>query len=268
VEKNRNPEGDKMRFYHQIIAALIVCLPLSASGCAAENDYKKGVEALDKQDYDQAIRRLTKVVENDPKNADAWNARGFAYQQKKEFDKAIGDFNQAVRWDPKHALAFNNRGNTYLEKKNYRKALADYNQAIRLEPKDIEYLNNRGICYRRMGQYQKAMADHRHAIRLDPKHPNGYNCLAWLWSVSPKKEVRDCKKAVEYAEKACKLSNWKNPYYLDTLAAAYAEAGDFKNAVKFQEKALTNQEFVDRYGKAAKIRVKQYKAKKPYRENK
>jgi tetratricopeptide (TPR) repeat protein len=255
-----------MRLFHQFLPTLILCLFFSVSRCATEEEFNKGVEALENHDYDQAIRRFTKVVKNDPKNADAWNSRGFAYQQKKEFDKAIGDFNQAVRWDPKHALAFNNRGNAYLEKKDFRKALADYSQAIRLEPKDIEYFNNRGICYRKMGQYQKAIADHQKTIRLNPKHPIGYNGLAWLWSVSPKKEVRNGTKAVEYAKKACELSDWKNPFYLDTLAAAYAEAGNFKEAVKFQEKALNFQEFVDRFGKAARIRVKLYKAKKPYRE--
>jgi len=65
-----------------------------------------------------------------------------------------------------------------------------------------------------------------------------YNNLAWLFATAKVPGFRNGEKAVVLALKACELSEWKNPGYLDTLAASYARVGDFGNATKWQEKAL------------------------------
>jgi hypothetical protein len=79
--------------------------------------------------------------------------------------------------------------------------------------------------------------------------------------------LRESKKAVEYGIRACELSNWKDPFCLGTLAAAYAEAGKFSDAVKWQSRAL---DFSDIYGKSATEQARQrlllYEAHKPYYE--
>ncbi|MEK7842393.1 MAG: hypothetical protein AAB197_06930, partial [Deltaproteobacteria bacterium] len=73
-------------------------------------------------------------------------------------------------------------------------------------------------------------------------------------------------KALEYAKKACELTDWKDPYKLDTLAAAYAEAGQFDEAIKWQEKALEFPEYPKDEREKADLRLKLYKEGKPYRE--
>jgi len=65
-----------------------------------------------------------------------------------------------------------------------------------------------------------------------------YDNLAWLRATCPDQHGRDGKGAVESATKACELSAWRNPNHLATLAAAYAEAGDFANAVKWEQQAI------------------------------
>jgi tetratricopeptide (TPR) repeat protein len=113
----------------------------------------------------------------------------------------------------------------------------------------------------------KTLADFRQALRLDPKDPNSCNSLARLLATCPKADVRDGKKAVEYARKACELTGWKEAVYLDTLASAYAESGDFKQAVKWQKKALESSEkFPEKERDEMRARLKLYEQGKPYRE--
>ena len=79
----------------------------------------------------------------------------------------------------------------------------------------------------------------------------------------PRAKQGDGKSAVEFATRACQLTQWKDPAYLDTLAAAHAESGDFDPAVKWQTKAiglLTDRRETEDY----RTRLKLYQEKKPY----
>src|SRR5213595_440082 len=113
----------------------------------------------------------------------------------------------------------------------YDKAIADYDEVIRLDPKDVFAYIYRGCAYDDKGDYDKAIADYDEAIRLDPKYALPYNGFAWLLGTCPQVSFRDGKKAINYAIKAWELS--KDPAFLDTLAAAYAEAGDVKQGMKW-----------------------------------
>jgi tetratricopeptide (TPR) repeat protein len=95
------------------------------------------------------------------------------------------------------------------------------------------------------------------------------NDLAWLQATSTVAELRNGAKAIEYATKACKLTNWKNADYINTLAAAYAEAGDFGSAIKWQKEAinlLTEKEPAE-WRAEFDERLKLYQLGKPYRES-
>ena len=93
-----------------------------------------------------------------------------------------------------------------------------------------------------------------------------YNDLAWLLATTPNDSFRNGKQAVEFALKASQLTNQKSPTVLDTLAAAYAELGNFEEAVNSENKALTFSEFVQRSGNEARQRLQLYTEGKPYRE--
>ena len=213
--------------------------------------------------YDQAVEFYTARIRANPQ-ASTYIARGNIWSEKGEHDIAIADYGEAIRLDPKEASAYYNRGIAWSAKKDYEKAIADYGEAIRLDPKDARAYNNRGNAWQLQRDYEKAIADYGEAIRLDPKDAMAYHKRAWLWATCPDEKHRDGKRAVESATRACELSEWKDANDLDTLAAAYAESGDFAKAVEWQEKAhkLYSDEDKKKWGKLLDL----YRDKKPYRD--
>ena len=89
--------------------------------------------------------------------------------------------------------------------------------------------------------------------------------MAWFLSVCPDEDYRDGKKAVEYAEKALKMTGEKDWNFIDTVAAAYAENGEFDKAIELQKKAV---EYAPEKERASyESRLKLYESKKPYRSD-
>jgi hypothetical protein len=104
-------------------------------------------------------------------------------------------------------------------------------------------------------------------LKLHSSSADALAGLAWVFATCPKAELRDGKKAVEYAERACKLTEYKEATFLDTLAAAYAENGQIEQAVKTQKEALKSpDEFPKKELEKAKQRLKLYMEGKPYRK--
>jgi len=113
-------------------------------------------------------------------------------------------------------------------------------------------------------EYDKSIADYNEALRLNPADAYNWNARAWFAATCPDAKYRNGKNAVADATKACELTAWKNGGWIDTLAAAYAEAGDFESAVKWQ---TTSIELADEKSKAdLRSRFELYKAGKPYRQ--
>jgi tetratricopeptide (TPR) repeat protein len=216
----------------------------------------------------KAIAAFDEAIRLDRKLAPAYNNRGSAYHLKGNDDKAIADFDEAVRLDPKHALAYYNRGKLYGDKGDDDKAIADYDQAIRLDPNLAPAYVNRGSAYLAKEGYDKAIADYDETIRLDPNYALAYKRLAWLLGTCPQASFRSGKKAVEYAIKACDLSKWKDPSSVETLAAAYAEAGDFDLAIKWEMKYLETSNLSEKDAADAKSRLALYQVHKPYHAEK
>lgn len=163
-----------------------------------------------------------------------------------------------------------NETNELLDKKEYQKAIAVLDNSIERDAKAAWAYRLRAYAYRQKGEQDRAIADYTKAIDLEPQAPESYNGIAWLRATCSNDAVRNGKQAVEYAAKACELTKWDNPFYFDTLAAAYAESGQFEKAVAWQEKALSHPDFAKQVSESelaqAQHRAKLFKAMKPFRE--
>ena len=115
--------------------------------------------------------------------------------------------------------------------------IKDYSTAIALFPdKPFNYLG-RANAYSRMAQFDLAAKDHEKAIELKPRYAIVYNDAAWFFATCKDQKYRDGRKAVEFGKEAVSMNKDKAAYY-DTLAAAYAESGDFDKAVRMEKKAV------------------------------
>ena len=119
-------------------------------------------------------------------------------------------------------------------------------------------------AYLNLGKQAEAIADYEKAIKLEPKEEGVLNNLAWVLATSPDAKLRDGKRAIQLATQACELSDYKLAYILSTLAAAYAESGDFQKAIQWSSKAV---EIGDKdHDTSLKKELESYKAGKPWRE--
>ncbi|MBC8240471.1 MAG: tetratricopeptide repeat protein [Alphaproteobacteria bacterium] len=220
-----------------------------------------------KGQFDLAVRDLDEAISLRPNKASTYYFRGMVNQDRGQFDLAIRDYDDAIRLNPDYSMAYYNRGVAYSIKGQSDLAIWDYSEAIRLKPDDGEAYYNRGVEFSTKSQYARAIHDYDQAIRLKPDEARGYNSLAWLLATAPSAPIWDGERAISLARRAVSLSNLSAE--LDTLAAAYARAGQFFDAVATQERAiveLRSEGGTDDAIADVQSRLSLYRAGKPYQQ--
>jgi tetratricopeptide (TPR) repeat protein len=215
-------------------------------------------------DNDRAIADFEEAIRRDGKNAQAYFNRGVLHAHGGRTAAAIQDFDKAIELDPKYAEAFNNRGVARQELGQDKEALADYEQALKLRQRYPGALTNRAYLRQLEGDFKGAIEDYAAALKMAPDSHPTLNDLAWLLATCPDKNVRNGQAALSYAERANQLTESKEVDYLDTLAAAAAESGDFSRAVETLEKALAAAP-ADLQGEL-QSRLDLYRAQQPFHE--
>lgn len=184
----------------------------------------------------------------------------------KNADSALVWSNASIGLDATNSDAFFIRGVAWLGVKQPSHALSDFNESLRLKPDNLLAISYRADTLTGLKEYSKALADYNRVTELAPEMPNAHNGMAWILATSPYDKLRDGPKAVVAATKACELSKWKVAGYLDTLAAAYAETGDFEAAVKWQKQALSENGLPQEQLEKANRRLQFYENKRAFRE--
>jgi tetratricopeptide (TPR) repeat protein len=239
-----------------IAALLVVCFPLVWL-TRQQLEYWENTVTL----FEHAI-----AVTAD--NPSAQFALGVRLERGGEVGKAMVRYRVAAAIDPHYSKAYYNMGQVLRKAGKWPEAADAYFAAVRSNPRDLATQLNLASVLPHVGRAKEAVAHFDEALRIDPTSIEGLNNLAWLLATSPDPGVRDGARAVQLAERACSLTGSKVPVFLGTLAAAYAEAGRFGEAIATAERACA---FATEAGDTATAAKNQellgiYRANRPYRD--
>jgi protein O-mannosyl-transferase len=195
-------------------------------------EYNLGTALLAKGQVDEAILHCERAVGMRPTDPDALVSLGNALIQKGRIDEAIAHYQKAITAHPDHFLARYSLGHALLEKGELDSAIQVCRSALLLRPSDADCHTTLAIALEEKGNGAEAIEHYQKALELVPRSIPTLTNLAWLLATSQDASLRNGPKAVELAGQADRLVGGTNTLVLRTLAAAYAENGEFANAIR------------------------------------
>jgi tetratricopeptide (TPR) repeat protein len=200
--------------------------------------YNLGEVLRQKGEVDEAIAHYQRALEIHPDYAEAHNSLGNALLRKGQVDEALVHLQKALEIHPDRAEDHNNLANVLWQKGQVQEAITHYQKALEIRPSYALAHYNLGQMLQQGGQVREAITHFQKALEIQPDLAPACNSLAWVLATSPDASVRDGARAVELAEAAQRSSRGNNPTFTATLAAAYAEARRFPEAIETAKQAL------------------------------
>jgi Flp pilus assembly protein TadD len=244
-------------------------------GCAAAGLVLAGcvvMTSLQLRHWRSSVTLLQRVVQVEPGSYMARVMLGNALFERREFDAALSQYQAGLQLRPDYPDGWERAGVVLIEQGQPAAAMPYLRKAVELAPAWPEAHRRLALAWLRQGrikeaqdayqtlaalmpataegqrdladmlaeghQFEQAVRCYQEALRLKPDFDAAMNNLAMLRASCPQAEFRNGGEAVQLAEAACRLSGRRNPSFLGTLAAAYAEAGRFGDAVKTMQEAL------------------------------
>ena len=223
----------------------------------------------------ESIDQYERVLRFHPAHVESHYNLGNAFFRLGRMPEAAGQYAHALRLKPDYAEARRNLGVAQYQlgeelaaQGKWEEAIARYEQAIALKPDQPQIHQSLGLALSRRGQFAQAAAHFRRALEIEPGLMTALNNLAWLLATCGDAAIRDGARAVELAENANQLARGQDAGILDTLAAAYAEAGRFSDAVPTAQQAIELAKATGQSEPAQRIQARRqlYQAGRPYRE--
>lgn len=251
---------------------------------------------------DAAIEHYQMAVRDNPDFAEPYSNLGALYASRHQFEEAARQYSEAVRIEPTNAVIHLNAGIVLAKMGHAAEACSQFSEAVRLNPAsgDASYELGHELLF--TGQFQAARDELRRTARLKPDNATAHfylglaslesrdfagalnafadaerlrpdwaeplNAHAWLLSTSPDDKLRDGTLAIRLATRAVELTSHKQPAILNTLAAAYAETGQFTEAVATANQAVQTAQQLGQTNLVTKIQqaLDLYHAGRPFRE--
>ena len=194
---------------------------------------------LDRGLPDKAIADLNEAVRIRPDYDYAYLLRARAHGQERVWPNLLRDTETALNLNPKLAHAHHLRGRAFSAHGQFDQAITEFNETLRRDPGSLSAFYQRAQNYAYRNEYSRALQEMKQLVEHFPKADIGHLGLAWFLATCPHDAYRNGDEAVAEAIKGWELSNWESWYGADTLGVAYAEAGNFEQAIKFANLALT-----------------------------
>lgn len=216
-----------------------------------------------KEEYEAARADVNRAMELNPNSSQAVLQRALLNAAQDKYPQAIQDLETILASNPQNHVLRLQLGYFYVSDKRPSKAVEVFTQVIDAEPQNAKALRARGDAYLSISKQKEALADYEAALKADPEDSGLLNNLAWLLATSPDASIRNADRSLELANKACELTQFKEAHILSTLAAAYAEKGDFETAIKWSTQAV---ELGGEQRDQLKKELENYERKEPWRE--
>jgi tetratricopeptide (TPR) repeat protein len=251
--------GEAMELFRKV-------LEIQPSHIKANNNL--GVALMRSGRPDEAIAYCQKAIDLNPDYAEAHYNLGAVFGMLSRLEEAVEQYRKAIQLKPDYADAHGNLANVLAAQGRLEEAIPEYRRTLELVPDSAQAHFRFGQALQGQRNFEAAIQEYQKALDLAPQHLSAHLGLAWLLATCPEASLRNGQKAVELAQQAERLGGGESPQILDTLAAAYAEAGQFGEAVETARQALSlpatknNQPLAE----AIESRLKLYEANAPYHE--
>jgi protein O-mannosyl-transferase len=258
-----------------------------------------GIALGGQKNYAGAITNYEAALAINPDSAVAENNLARIFHTQGKFDEAIVHYQAALNIDPTLALAHNNLGILFLQKGLLADGTRQLRAALQLDPTNFETQFNLAVALNQQQQWdeaaelfkktaspqqsnpkahyefavalvnlkktREAMAEFAAAVLIQPDYPDALDRLAWILSTDENPDFRNGTEAVKMAERACALTENKDPAKLKTLAAAYAETGQFEEAIRTIKKAIDSTAIPNPDVAEYQLMLKQFQLLRPWR---
>ena len=195
--------------------------------------------------------------------------RALAAEIKGDYATALQNLNAAVAQSPRSSAPYHNRAVFYYRQRKYKLALSDLDTTLSLQRTNLWAAILRADVCVKLGDYFRALKEYNHLLPItgiSDLRAMTLNGRAWLEATCPDSRFRNGQQAVTDAKKAVAYGGPNKANYLGTLAAAYAETGDFDSAIRYEQEAMTHQNERDPLPDP-KGPMNAYRQHRPYRAN-